>query len=691
MDLGNIFKKQEETEPEFFWSLVIAKNWVEAGIWRVVGEKTEVISRGAGSSWQEGDEKTLVPAADSALSAAAASFETEAQEPSKVVFGLPPSWVENGQIKQERLELLKKLSGELELTPAGFVVIPEAIAHYLKSKEGAPLSAILVGIVEDSIELALVEAGKIVGIYEVGRSISLAADVQEGLARFSLPQYPSRIVLYNHRVADLEEARQSLIDAEWEEAKIKFLHTPKVEILEDEVIISAVSLAGGAEVGQAKSVEMKEEGEEPASPERDELREVTPEEFGFGTEDGSPTASPPKPPLPQPPAAKTPRTFWAKEKLAHLPKIRTSALGAVAAVLAGLLVVGGIGAWILPKAEVTVYVAPKRLEKTIEFTVDPQIQVIDQEKRVLPGRIAQAQVTGEKTRQATGVKTVGERARGSVTIYRTGPAISLAPGTILTSSNGLKFTLNNQVQVASGSAVKRGEVEAQVTSAEIGAQYNLAAQTTFTVGNFSDSDLGAQNPAAFTGGSSREVAAVSREDRETLEKELLSELESRARDQIKKDLGENEILVEASSAIRVTDRNFSHKEGEEADTLRLKLTAQVDTYAVAKESFTTLVQPLLTKDIPDGFSLREDQTEVTFSRGEEAFTAKIQANLLPKVDPSEVARSVSGKYPETAREILTGIPGFTRAEINLKFGFPGKLGTLPRLAKNITVEIAAER
>ena len=41
--------------------------------------------------------------------------------------------------------------------------------------------------------------------------------------------------------------------------------------------------------------------------------------------------------------------------------------------------------------------------------------------------------------------------------------------------------------------------------------------------------------------------------------------------------------------------------------------------------------------------------------------------------------------------ILSKIPGFLRAEINIKPRLPGFFGSLPRLSKNITVELLNER
>lgn len=725
MDLG-IFKKQQEQE--YFWSLVIGKNWVEAGIWRISDNKTEVVATGPAGSWQEDNEETLITASDSSLSAAAGTLEEDAVEPTKVVFGLPPSWVENGDIKNERLTALKKLCKELELKPAGFVVIPEAITHFLKAKEGAPLNGILVGLSEDSIDVSLVQSGKILGTTEVGRSMSLGQDLAEGLARLPvLAQYPSRILLYDHRVGNLDEARQGLINIDWKEFNVSFLHTPKVEILPEDIGVSSVSFAGGAEVsGQAEMVVVPEKEEEPErtrmeieeEPEK-ELEEVPIEELGFVRGDISKQekVSVPVPedlsqeevapekdetsPQPKKKGVSLPKFSFPKKDWAFSPpsipfKPFGSRFAGLSAIIFFLvLILLGVAYWYLPKAQVTVYVAPKTLEKTIEFQTEGG-------SMALPTREVKTSVSGEKTTQTTGTKTVGDRARGRIVLYSTGGSTTLKAGTSLLGPNGLKFTLDDDTPVASGSSsANPSKTQTVATAADIGAQYNLASGVEFAVGNFSKSGLSAKNEEAFSGGTSREVSAAAKEDIESLEKELSEELFRKGADTLKSSLGDQEMLIEEGVVLAASKKNFSHKAGEETSTLKLTLEGEMRALVVSKSAVHELVRAEVQKDVPQGFALRDDQIEINIrtreaegSKKEETesrFNAEIKANLLPKVDPEEVVKNIRGKYPLVAKEYLSSIPGFTRAEISFSFKFPGKLGTLPRVGKNISLEVTAER
>lgn len=759
MDL-NIFKK-DEGSTENYWSLVVGKTWVQAGIWRVSQEKVELVAEGNSTTWSDGNEESLVSAADGSLSSAASNTTFDVSEPNKVVYGLPASWVSDGSILPQRLELLKKLSGELELAPSGFVVVPEALVHYLKSKEGSPLNAILIGIAEDSSEVTLTQNGKVLGTTEVARSISLGADLSEGLAKLTPSldgfQYPSRILLYNHKVGNLDDARQNLISTEWKEVNLNFLHTPKIEVLPENTAVLAVSLAGGAEVGEAVSVDFlgldkakNEETEvslgessdlevekvkyledediaysEKISQNQDVNFEKEIEDLDLVAHDNLRSVSEKAEARdfnPFPEADKSKDLSIIKRALSHLsfPNLSLSifkgwSMGFVAALTFILLIVFGIGYWYLPKAEVTIYVAAKKLEKTIPFSVDSQIPAVDLGKSIVPAKTEETEVSGEKTTSTTGTKLIGDRAKGTVIITNGGGSRVLKSGTILAGPNSLKFTLNEDVTVASASSIaKPSQSQAQVSAADIGAQYNLANGTEFVVGNFSKLDIVAQNDEAFSGGSSREITAVSDKDRLELEKGLMQELAEKGKEQLKDSLSPDEVLIDESISFTSQEKNYSNKAGEEASTLKLSTKGNVKSLVVSKESINSLVLDKIKSDVPGGFLLRPDQLNLSFKAvvqkeetkasknaketkeakppsSQTSFVAQIQANLLPKINPEDIKKGISGKSAIEAKEYLSSIPGFTRTAISFKPRLPSFLETLPRMTKNIVLEIESER
>lgn len=706
MDLP-IFKKQEE-QPENFWSLVLGKNWVDSAIWRVVGEKTEIIAHGGAFPYQEGDKISLTEAADGSLSNAASHLPESANEPKKVVFGLPPGYLENGEIKKDTVEILKVLSKELELSPVGFVVIPEAIIHLLKSQEGAPPNVILIGSPEDFLEITLIQNGKSLGTTEVGRSMSVGQDLQEGLARLpEVTQYPTRILVYDHKTADIEATKNNLLETDWEKVGLSFLHTPKVEVLPEDVVARAVSLAGGAEIGHATILagtdfpsaqpKAQEVVEGPISIEEDiaettndlsvenvsNIKEVAPLELGFKEgEDAQEKefALPPvysQPPIKPPPA----RRFLSNINFKLPQRGKPALYGVVAlAALIGIL----IFYWFVPSAQVSVFVSPKLFEKELTLKVN---------SKDLPARVLEIEKIVNKEADTTGSANVGDRAKGEVTIYRVGAQTTLPKGTLL-SSGSLKFTLDKDVKVASGSAgpdtLGKNTESAPVTASEIGSDYNLSSGTAFKIGTFSTESTTAKNEKAFTGGSSREVQAVSKSDLDNLEESAKKELESQAQNALESQLKENEILIAQADGIVVASKDFSQKAGDEAQKVSVKITGKAKFFAISKADLKTL----LTKDggLPEGFTLKEDQIRLSAqAKGKNEYKAKITANLLPQVEPESLKERIAGKSLTDARNILSGTPGYQHAEIMIKFKLPGPLATLPRRSQKINVEVVAEK
>ena len=701
------FLKNNEENPENFWTLVLGKNWVDSAIWRVVGEKAEIVSHGGAFPYQEGDKTSLIEAADGSLSNAASHLPEGSPEPKKVVFGLPPAYLEGGEIKSDTVEILKVLSKELELAPAGFVVIPEAIVHLLKSQEGAPPNVILVGSSEDFLEVTLVQNGKVLGTTEVGRSISTGTDLQEGLTRLpKVEQYPTRILVYNHKAADIQSTKDNLLETDWEKAEgLSFLHTPKVEVLPEDVVARAISLAGGAEVGNAtmlagKSAAVEESDVEPAKIDEEEVAEITEvtkdqnvktvsaEEFGFKEgEDAQerefavPPVSVPQVPAPKP-LAQLSRLF-SKIKIPTLSSRGSfGSRRSLLPLLLTLVILGsGLAYWFLPEAKVAIYVSPKKYEK--ELNIKP---------KTLSARHLEANVTISKSKDTTGSALVGDVAKGEVTIYRVGAQTTLPKGTLL-SSGILKFTLDKDVKVASGSAgpdsLGKNTESAPITASAIGTDSNLSVGTAFKIGTLSSETMTAKNEKALTGGVSREVQAVSKDDISKLADEAKKELESQAQSSLKNQLKDGEILIAQEEGIVVTEEDYSAKVGNEAQSLSVKMTGKVKFFAVSKSH----IKELLEKEggLPDGFTLKEDQIQISsVPQGKGEYEVKITANLLPQVDSQDLTKRITGKSLPDARNILSTTPGFVRAEIKIKFKFPGPLGTLPRQGKNISVEVIAK-
>src|SRR3989339_1280797 len=151
MELGNFLGKlkgENKAEPKKFLALVLTDEVVQASVWSVVAETTEILAIGSPVEW-DGDTGTtseLITAVDATISSATEGLE---DEPSEVILGVPHSWTDKNGILGVKREFISKIRKELELQAIGYVVIAESVLSYLKIQEGTPSTSILIQVSRD--------------------------------------------------------------------------------------------------------------------------------------------------------------------------------------------------------------------------------------------------------------------------------------------------------------------------------------------------------------------------------------------------------------------------------------------------------------------------------------------------------------------------------------------------------------
>ena len=351
--------------------------------------------------------------------------------------------------------------------------------------------------------------------------------------------------------------------------------------------------------------------------------------------------------------------------------------------LAFLAIVGGLTAayWYLPKAEVILFVTPKNLEHQFELVAG---------SKDLPAESMEAAVSADKSISTTGSKLVGDKATGPVTIYNATGARFIKAGTILTSPSGLKFVLSEDIDVASGSAISPATKPANVTAAQIGADSNLSADTQFRVGIF-DASTVAKNTSAISGGTSRQAKVVSKDDAANLRADLSESLKSKAKDELSQKVSSEDQLITESINLQSLSESFDRKVDEEADNVTLKLSATARGLVVSKSELQSIIDAQVNPQIPAGYVFDTDVTQnMTVKKADKTtatFQVHVAARLLPQMDVSQIARDVTGKYPDRAKEYLQSLPAVGQIDILISPRLPAFLATLPRVPKNITVSV----
>lgn len=703
------FLQKTKEKTESYWALVIEDQWISSAVWKISDGKVEVVSESPATRWDsasEDSDRLFIESVDTSLSYASQNLPEGVEEPTKTVFGVSSQWISDGNIKEEYLDKLKKVCDSLSLTPSGFVVLSEAISHFIKFEEESPLSGVVVGVSDQNLDISIFNLGKLVGTTNVARSITIEDDVVEGISRLNvnLPNVPSRIVLYNQKEQELEEIKGLLNDVDW--AKLensKFMHTPKVDILQPNKKILAVALAGGSELGEVSGVSEKhDETRIENLPEENVLNvedtdSVTAEDLGFVVESANiPVAHQVEPQhIINPPKIRI-RPSLKLPKMPHfsinLGKIKPNLSWDSRPIIMGgsllvtLLVFGFVYWWFAPKATVTLYVTPKKIEDSISLKLGGDLK----------SETVEVEVSGDKTKPTTGTKTVGDKAKGQVKIQNgTAFPINVSVGTSLLSSSDLKFVTVKSASISGAlSPSEPGIATIDVEASSIGSEYNLSKDEILKVGNYPKAEVDATIVSNFSGGSSRQISAVSEEDRKKVLKELKDELSGQAIKNFNEKIDSTKIVIDSSKVEEITEENYSNKVGDEATNIKLSLSLKVSAKVVLKSDLSQMSRKTLESKIPDGFVLRDDQMLYEFTSqkdGKDEFDVNVSANLLPTVNTQEIAKKIVGKYPNLAEDYLKNIAGYVKAEFRVKPLFPGKLGTLPHLVKNINIEVSSER
>ena len=356
--------------------------------------------------------------------------------------------------------------------------------------------------------------------------------------------------------------------------------------------------------------------------------------------------------------------------------------------------------WYLPKAQVTILVEPKTIDENLTLTIDSDATTLDLENTVLPGESVEISVEGSKSAPTTGTSLIGDPAQGDVTLYnKTDDSKTFSAGTVLIGTDNLTFTLDEDTAVASSSAVDGGiafgKATGKITANSIGPDGNLSGGTNMSFKQFSEDNYSAKVIDGLSGGTAREVKAVSDDDQATLLEALTADLKDQAASNLQQQLGSNLSLVDVEDQEELMSKSFNHDVDEEADNLKLDAKLEYTALSYQKADLDLLLKQAIKEKIPDNYEVSQSsEIEIEPAVLNKDNTATIavtfKAKLIPKLNFIDVKTNLKGRYPRLVQDYLSSLPGFISADITITPNLPKNLKTLPRITKNIIIEIETQ-
>ncbi|MBI3955261.1 hypothetical protein HY338_02350 [Candidatus Gottesmanbacteria bacterium] len=741
----SIFSKflPKKEKSEYFLTLAVEEQKIRAAITLIHNNQLTLIGTGE-SDYNQGENES--EAADIAISSAEKNVP-ENYLVEKVVFALPYAYLTGDKVKPEYLDRLKKITKDLVLTPQGFVEYPDAITYFLQKEEGSPPTSLILNLSKDTLTLTLVRVGKIQHNFLIPRTSSIISDIEGIIPDLKADILPSRIIIYDEG-ENLEEVRENLLRLPWNKHP-EFLHTPKIEILSSSDIMTALIESAGTFFLKTHDVVLlqadfgtKNKEEEtsvilpitsqqpPETPDltskENKIHLVPPadiieeEEETFGFTKDSDIAEKKSlhqnitvPNIPNPLMVdetveeeikndKPQKRILNNVKIPDIFSIfRKINFNSLLLPVIFLFVILGLSGWFIytfPKTDVSIFIYPQTTSKNMDISISTSQNSLQNPKNNIVAEEVSALVSGEKNVASTGKTKVGEKAKGTITVYnKTLNSKTLPKGAVL-HNGSLTFSLDDNTNVASssdtGEGLAYGKTTAKVTSNNIGPESNLSQGSNFIFKDFPENSLSAKNETALTGGTSREVTSISKEDRDNLEEILTSELMAKAKQELSQKIKNGAVLIDQSLSKEITSKKFNGDIGSEAKEVSIALSLQItglsyhpaDLISLSKENSVS---------VPAGFTIDESRTgaritNITKDKNNELHaTAVIYSSFIPTLDLVKIKKDLSGRDYQKAADYLKSVDNISGVKIVQINKFPLLSNRLPFNGENITLNVVS--
>ncbi len=372
-------------------------------------------------------------------------------------------------------------------------------------------------------------------------------------------------------------------------------------------------------------------------------------------------------------------------------------------ILAGLFFYGYIQTNI--SADIKVVVDSEDIKETLEFQVNKDQSQVNSVKNIIPARLIESTQEATQTVKATGKKDVGQKAAGTMTVSNeTGISQSFEVGTAFKNAdNNLIFRNTKAFTVPAGSSstdwrggkwvttITPGKIEIPVSANEPGDNYNTDAAT-YTIANYS---FVTAKGSAMTGGLTKEVTVIAKDDVDKATKEISESLYKKAKADLVKKSGDA-IFLEDAIKNEILDTTANAEIGEQSEDFTYTVKTKTSILTFDKDKYAELITNSLKNQVPEGKSLltadtKDIKTEIVATDPSQVYlklktTAK--GKIIPNLKEDKIKTDLLGKTKEESSQYFSKIDGVSSAEISLTPSW--YLKTIPTNASKTKIEIKAQ-
>ncbi|MGB5049872.1 MAG: baseplate J/gp47 family protein, partial [Caldilineaceae bacterium] len=357
-----------------------------------------------------------------------------------------------------------------------------------------------------------------------------------------------------------------------------------------------------------------------------------------------------------------------------------------------LAVLAAFAVYVLPAATVTIVPGQRQVEAPVTLTASPDVDAVDIQGRLLPGRLMETyiEMTGTIATSGSEQEAQGKAVGQVVFTNQTNRSVRIPAGTIVSTSTGSRsdFRTTSETEVP---APQGSQATANIEALEEGVQGNARANTITTVSGALRTQVGVTNPSATGGGQSALVRVVKQVDKDTLLDQVYAQIQSEAFARLQPELRANEWLSESSIQTFIVAQFFDHFNDEPADELGLTLRVLVQGVAVDQNTAREIAMAALQEAVPERGKLVADSIQfladpnATASERTVRFTIVGRGNYVIPIDNRELRSSVAGLSVEEATQLLQ--EQWLLQKPPEFYVDPDWFGTLPRFGSRIQVRV----
>lgn len=282
---------------------------------------------------------------------------------------------------------------------------------------------------------------------------------------------------------------------------------------------------------------------------------------------------------------------------------------------------------------------------------------------------------------ATGTGKVGESATGTVVFknYESPNPITIPAGSTL-SANGLNYVTTEAATATGAGFMAEGTSDpVGIKAAAVGAEYNVDANTTFSVAGHSSSGstyFRAKASTAVAGGSSRDVKVVSAADIDRAKGELIGKSTDAEKKVLIKKFIAGEVVIDSSFTVDRAEATSAPAVNQEATTGKATLTVATTytLYAVPKAELETYIKASLDSKIDTStqkiYSTGIDTATVgNFRKDGETLVATVNTSgaVGPKINEDQIKDQVKGKRYGEVQQSLESISGIKQVDTQFSY------------------------